>query len=88
MGATRYAVWRNANKSAEYATKFTDIFEMTIGDEHSFRYAWAKAYAMTEWSKQARYGEVFASHYVDGRENRELGHQEALDYAKQQADKS
>jgi hypothetical protein len=59
---------------------------MAMGDGQEFLYAWAKAYAMTQWTKPESYGNVFASNYVEGRENKELNHDDAIEYAKQQAD--
>ena len=41
---------------------------------------------MTEWSKREDYGDVFARNYVDGREKKELNLEDAIEYAKQQAD--
>ena len=59
---------------------------MALDDGREFRYAWAKAFAMTEWSKPEEYGDVFALNYVEGYEMRNLGHEDAIEYAKQQAD--
>ena len=84
--ARQYAFERNAGKSPEYATKFTDIFGAALDKGQEYRYAWAKAHAMTEWSKPEGYGDVFATHYVEGRENKELNREDAIEYAKQQAD--
>ena len=59
---------------------------MALSDGQEFRYAWAKAYAMTEWTKPEAYGNVFASYYVEGRGTKELNPDDAIEYAKQQAD--
>ena len=84
LGVT--ASLRDEGYTSEYATKFTDIYDMALGDGQEINYAWAKAHAMTEWTKPGEYGDVFASHYVKAREEQELNHADTIEYAKQQAD--
>ena len=98
QAAFRYAGQRWLGKSAEYATKYADIYEKAYYEEEvadprwspPYRgvYALRKAYAMTEWSKPEAYGKEYALGYLEGRYQKDMNHQEALEYAKQQADKA